>query len=324
LKRAWAERIKGLTFSEHPKRENLVSRVLAGVRRRQPGGGVCYAGRDPESKWTVMRSFTPLFPVMTLALAIAACHATEGDIFRSRPDAATARPRPPALASWQIQLTGTLDATLDVAVYISDLETPTSIIDSLHAAGRIAICYFSGGTMEPFRDDASRFPGDALGAPLPAYPDERWVDVRDPTVRSIMADRIAAAAASGCDGVHPSGLAAFAADTGLGFTRADQLAYDRWLAAAAHARGLSIGLIDADASQARDLLADFDWTVAWSCLDADCPSAAPFVAAGKAAFLIEYGDETRAAAVCPKARSLGLSAIIKRDGNLDAFRVGCP
>jgi hypothetical protein len=41
-------------------------------------------------------------------------------------------------------------------------------------------------------------------------------------------------------------------------------------------------------------------------------------------FLIEYGDETRAADVCPKARALGLSAIIKRDGNLDAFRVGCP
>ena len=64
--------------------------------------------------------------------------------------------------------------------------------------------------------------------------------------------------------------------------------------------------------------------MAWSCVDADCPSTAPFVAAHKAAFLIEYGDESRTAAVCPKARSLGLSAILKRDANLDAFRVGCP
>ncbi len=158
---------------------------------------------------------TPLVDAMAMAMAVAACHATEGDIFRTRPDASNgadapaARPRPLPLASWQIQLTGTLDTTPDVAVYIADLETPASVISELHAAGRIAICYFSGGTMEPFRDDASRFPAAALGASLPAYPSERWVDVRDATVRSIMRDRIAIAAGAGCDGVHPSGLAAF-------------------------------------------------------------------------------------------------------------------
>jgi len=277
---------------------------------------------------TMMRSFTPVFPALiftpVLALAFAACHATEGDIFKTRPDAATSRPIPLPLTSWQIQLTGSLDTTLDVVVYIADVETPPAVIDGLHGAGRIAICYFSGGTAEPFRDDASRFPAAALGAPLAAYPDERWVDVRDATVRSIMADRIAAAAAAGCDGVDASGLAGFAVDNGLGFSRADQLAYDRWLAGAAHARGLSIGFVEGDASLSQDLLADFDWVMAWSCVDADCPSTAPFVAAHKAAFLIEDGDESRTAAVCPKARSLGLSAILKRDANLDAFRVGCP
>ena len=139
-----------------------------------------------------------------------------------------------------------------------------------------------------------------------------------------MGDRIAAAAAAGCDGLDASGLAAFAADNGLGFSRADQLAYDRWLAAAAHARGLSIGFVENDASLSQDLQADFDWVIASSCVDADCPTAVPFVAAHKAAFLIEYGDGSRADAVCSKARTLGLSAILKRDANLDAFRVGCP
>jgi hypothetical protein len=280
-----------------------------------------------ELRRTMMGSFTLLFRALiftpVVALAFAACHATEGDIFRTRPDAATSRPVPMPLTSWQIQLTGSLDTTLDVAVYITDVETPRAVIDDMHTAGRIAICYFSGGTVEPFRDDAARFPSAALGAPLAAYPDERWVDVRDATVRSIMADRIASAAADGCDGLDASGLAAFAADNGLGFSRADQLAYDRWLAAAAHARGLSIGYVEDDASLSQDLLADFDWVVARSCVDAGCPTAAPFVAARKAALLIEYGDETSAAAVCPKALSLGLSAILKRDANLDAFRVGC-
>jgi hypothetical protein len=59
-------------------------------------------------------------------------------------------------------------------------------------------------------------------------------------------------------------------------------------------------------------------------LRTDCPSAAAFTSAGKAALLVEYGDEALAAEVCPRAESLKLSAIIKRNAALDAFRVGCP
>src|SRR4029079_1876316 len=191
---------------------------------------------------TMMQSFTPRFPALifipVLALALAACHATEGDIFRPRSDAATSGPAPMPLASWQIQLTGSLDPTLDVAVYIADIETPPAVIDDLHAARRIVICYFSGGTLEPFRDYASPFPAAALGAPLADYPDERWVDVRDATVRAIMQDRVIAAAGAGCDGIDPSGLAAFQESTNLDFTRDDQVDYDRWLAAVAHGLGL--------------------------------------------------------------------------------------
>ncbi len=186
------------------------------------------------------------------------------------------------------------------------------------------LCYFSAGTLEPFRDDASRFPASTLGAPLANYPNERWVDIRDATVRAIMQDRIIAAAGAGCDGVHPSGVTAFQESTNLDFTRADQVAYDRWLTTVAHGLGLSIGLVNADAALSQDLVADFDWAVLWTCLDTDCAPASPFIGASKPVFLIEYGDETRVADVCPKARALGLSAIIKRDGNLDAFRVGCP
>jgi hypothetical protein len=274
-------------------------------------------------KW---RSFTAL----VCAVVVSACTGTEGDLLRTRPgtqppgDAGAARPRPAPLSTWQIQLSGALDTTEDAEVYTVDLETPAATLGALRAAGRIVLCYFSAGTMEPFRDDAARFPEGSLGAPLADYPNERWVDVRDPTVRAIMQDRAAKAAQVGCDGVHPSGLAAFQADTELAFNRSDQLAYNRWLAGVTHARGLSIGLVEGDASLSQELVADFDWSVAWSCLDTSCPSATPFVSAKKAAFLIEYGDATRAAAVCPRAKALGLSATIKRDSDLDSFRVGCP
>jgi hypothetical protein len=277
----------------------------------------------------IAKNFMQRFSALLIAMLGVACTGTEGDILRTPPgvqppgDAATARPRPTPLSSWQIQLSGALDTTPQVQVFTSDIETKSSVIQALHSAGRLVLCYFSAGSMEPFRSDAAAFPANALGASLPDYPEERWVDVRDATVRSLMQARLAKAANAGCDGVHPSGLGAFLANTELGFTRADQLAYNHWLAGAAHGLGLSIGLVEGDASLSQAEVADFDWTVVWSCVDSDCPAAAPFVAAGKAAFLIEYGDETRATAVCAPAKALGLSAIIKKDSDLDAFRVGC-
>jgi hypothetical protein len=268
--------------------------------------------------------------VLLAPLAVVACTGTEGDILRTPPvtqppgDAATARPRPTALSSWQIQLSGELDTSPDVQVFTADLTTPPAVIESLHGAGKIVLCYFSAGTLEPFRSDAAEFPASSLGASLPDYPDERWVDVRNDAVRKVMQARVARAASVGCDGIHPSGLGAFSANTELDFTRTEQLAYNRWLSGVAHGQGLSIGLVEGDASLSRDLVADFDWSVVWSCIDDECPAAAPFVSAKKAAFLIEYGDEARAPEVCPAARALGLSAIIKRDSDLGAFRVGCP
>ena len=264
-----------------------------------------------------MRSSTAL----VLAMTVTACSGTDGDILHTRSDA---RPQPQPLASWQIQLSGNLDTTVDVRVYIADAGTPTSVIADLHAAGRIVICYFSAGTQEPFRGDAARFPAASLGEPVASYPDERWVDVRDPTVRAIMQDRITAAAAAGCDGIEASGLAAFAATTGFDFTRADQLGYDARSLPRSIARGFRSASSRTTPAWARICSPTSTGPIVWSCLDAGCPVAGPYVAAGKPAFLVEYGDETRAPVVCPGARALGLSAIIKRDANLDAFRVGCP
>lgn len=281
--------------------------------------------------------------ILACATALAGCTGVEGDILRTppaanppeggggmpdggggMPDGGATMRGPAPLSTWQIQLTGALDTALDVEVFTLDLDTPPSVLRGLHDDGRIVLCYFSAGTMEPFRDDASAFPESSLGLPLADYPDERWVDVRDATVRSIMGDRIARAADVGCDGVHPSGLGAFLAGTGLDFERDDQLAYNRFLSGVAREQGVSIGLVETDVDLSEALVADFDWSVVWSCLDSDCEAAAPFVMLGKAAFLVEYGDESRTSEVCPKARALGLSAIIKRDADLDAFRAGCP
>lgn len=267
---------------------------------------------------------------LAIALAFCACRGSEGDVLRTRPDTSVpddsgaARPRPSPLSTWQIQLSGSLDTSLDVEVYTADLDTPGATVQALHAAGRIVVCYFSAGTRESFRSDASEFPVATLGSPLADYPDERWVDIRDATVRAIMRARITRAAELGCDGIHASGLAAFLEDTGLALVRADQLEYNHWLSVEAHARGLSIGLVEGDLSLIQAQVADFDWVVVWNCVDSGCATASPFISAAKPAFVIEYGDAARAAEVCPRASALKLSAVVKRDANLDAFRAGCP
>src|SRR5262249_26345851 len=138
-------------------------------------------------------------------------------------------------ASWQIQLTGAVDTSLDVPFFVVDMDVPAPTLTALKSAGRFVACYFSAGTWERFRDDATAFPPATLGNPVAGYPDERWVDVRRPEIRAIMQTRIDAALQRGCDGIAASGLSEFTGSTGFTLTRDDQLDYDRWLAATAHA-----------------------------------------------------------------------------------------
>jgi hypothetical protein len=86
--------------------------------------------------------------------------------------------------SWQWQLTGSVDTSIDVVMYDIDLfDVPQATIDSLHADGRIVICYFSAGSREDWRPDAGEFPQGAIGNRLDNWPGENWIDIHDATVR---------------------------------------------------------------------------------------------------------------------------------------------
>jgi len=226
--------------------------------------------------------------------------------------------------SWQWQLTGTIDTTLDVQMYDIDLfETPQATIDGLRAKGRAVICYFSAGSREDWRPDAAMFPAEAFGKGLDGWPGERWLDTRSEAVRAIMKARLDRAVAKRCDGVEPDNVDGYSNDTGFPLTAASQLDYNRFLAREAHARGLSVGLKN-DLEQVPALLADFDWALNEQCLEFDeCDTLTPFIKAGKAVFHVEYGAEAKAQTVCPKTKPLGFSTLIKKL-NLDAWRVACP
>jgi len=225
--------------------------------------------------------------------------------------------------SWQWQLTGTVDASIDVVMYDIDLfDVPQATIDQLHADGRIVICYFSAGSREDWRPDKDDFPPGAIGNQLDNWPGENWIDIRDATVREIMQARMDLAVQKNCDGVEPDNVDAYTNNPGFNLTAADQLDYNRFLASEAHSRGLSVGLKN-DLDQVVDLLSDFDWALNEECFDwNECDMLLPFIQAGKAVFHVEYGDAQLAEDICPQANELNFDTLIK-NYDLDAWRISC-
>ena len=229
--------------------------------------------------------------------------------------------------SWQWQLTGLpIDTSIDVAVYDVDLfETSDADLSTLHAAGRKIICYFSAGSFEDYRPDAADFPTNVKGNPLdPPWQNELWLDVNSPVVRQIMQARLDLAVTRGCDAVEPDNVDGYASDNGFGFTAADQLDYNQFIASEAHTRHLSVGLKN-DVEQLGDLAAYFDWALNEECYDyTECDAySTPFIDAGKAVFQAEYVDASQLATVCAVTQPLQLTTIVKHL-ELDAWRLACP
>eukprot|EP00727_Mastigamoeba_balamuthi_P004245 m51a1_g13818 putative endo alpha- polygalactosaminidase (274) ;mRNA; f:422251-423382 len=234
------------------------------------------------------------------------------------PDGLWWRPQP--RTSWQWQLSGTIDTSKNVAMYDIDLLTDQSVIDTLHAAGRVVICYYSAGTAEKGRPDYSRFPAASLGKKLPDWPQERWVDFRMDAVKQIMIDRLDLAASKGCDGVEPDNVDGAFNNNGLGLSKQDQLQYNRWTAQQAHARGLSVGLKN-DLDQVAQLQPLYDWALNEQCVaNEECDALLPFVENNKAVFGAEYTGS--ADEVCQQPNELNYDFLMKT-WDLDASGTAC-
>ncbi len=232
-------------------------------------------------------------------------------------------PRPlPQQARWQIQYTGELKTDLEVDVFNLDLfDTPSETIAKLHQRNVFVMCYFSAGSYENWRVDASRFPSEVLGKDMTGWQGERWLDIRRiDLLAPLMQDRLDLALSKGCDGVDPDNVNGYTQDTGFPLTAADQLRYNIFLAEAAHQRGLLVGLKN-DLEQIPQLLAYFDWMLNEECFSyGECDLLLPFVQAGKPVFVIEY--ELEPADFCPQALQMNFNAL-RKNWQLDAYRVDC-
>lgn len=230
--------------------------------------------------------------------------------------------RPRAGLTWQWQLSGKLDRTVDAQVYdIDGQDASAADVAALKAAGRRVICYVNAGAFEQWRPDAGRFPKAVLGKNLDGWPGERWLDIRRwAELEPILAGRFDTCRAKGFDAVEPDNVDGYANRSGFKLTAADQLTFNRRLAALAHRRGLAIGLKN-DVDQAAQLEPQFDFAVNEECAAYDeCDKLSVFVAAGKPVFHVEYDKER--GGFCPETRRLGFSSLRKKP-ELDAWREPC-
>ncbi len=122
--------------------------------------------------------------------------------------------------------------------------------------------------------------------------------------------------------------------TGFPITYQDMINYNKFIAAEAHKRGLSIGLKNGVALAgkfARDMEPFVDFALVEQCAQYDeCDAALPFVQAGKAVFAAEYkasfticADHPKGFAAAQNPAYASFRFIIKRLA-LDAPRAACP
>jgi len=238
--------------------------------------------------------------------------------------------KPSAGATWQIQLTGSpIDTSVAADVYDIDLfDNDHTTISAIQGLNRKVICYFSAGTFEDWRSDAGSFTEADKGGAMDDWGGEWWLNTNSENVRSIMTERIEQAKNKGCDAIDPDNMDAYnnSDESGLDLTTDDAVDYMRFLADAAHSRGLAIGLKNAG-DIVEDVLPFVEFEVNEQCvLYNECDAFEPFLAAGKPVFHIEYPDG--APSINPKQRSSschspsGFSTLMKTI-DLDAWLQAC-
>lgn len=245
---------------------------------------------------------------LVLVVALAAC---SSDPEPSGARSARWQPKP-AVAPWQFQLQGRIDASIEAPVYeVDGFDVSKATVKKLHKRGRKVICYIDVGSWENYRSDARRFPKSVLGRRYEGYPNERWLDIRRfRKFAGPIKSRIRMCARKGFDALEPDNVNGWENRTGFPITARHQLRFNRWIARIGHRNGLAVGLKN-DGRQARKLVRNFDFAVVEQCFQyRECGQYLPFVRRGKAVFAVEY--EIAPSSFCARATKLRFSAIAKK------------
>jgi hypothetical protein len=141
---------------------------------------------------------------------------TEADLSTEAEDRLFGRVWKPKMGEpFQIVLSATVDPNRrhgpivpeHVRIFDIDLfEHDRAAIRQFKRAGKKVICYFSVGTSEDWRDDYNQISPKDMGANLPMWAGERWLNIKSPAILRLMKKRIRYAARKGCDAIDPDNV----------------------------------------------------------------------------------------------------------------------
>jgi hypothetical protein len=214
-----------------------------------------------------------------------------GTVFSASSAAAAPGWVPPAHPTWYWQLDGVLRMNQPAELYdVDGFDTSTATVAALHASSKHVICYVSAGTSENWRSDFRSFPAGVMGSSVDGWAGERWLDVRQWNVLGpIIAQRVAMCATKGFDAIEFDNVDGYQNVSGFPLTAADQLSYNRRLAASAHAAGL-LAVLKNDVDQVAALAPDFDIALNEECAKYnECGVYSAFLNKGKPVLQAEYG-----------------------------------
>jgi hypothetical protein len=197
--------------------------------------------------------------------------------------------QPPSRLTWYWQLQGKINNGHAVGAYdVDGFDTSAAEVARLHRLGRRVICYIDVGTWENWRPDARQFPASVRGRPN-GWPGERWLDIRQPVVRRLMAARFRQQCQrKGFDALEPDNIDEYQTNSGFHITAGEQLSYNEWVAGQAHSLGLAV-LQKNDPDQSVTLERYFDGVLAEQCNQySECSLFGPYLRAGKPVLDAEY------------------------------------
>ncbi|RYY56725.1 MAG: endo alpha-1,4 polygalactosaminidase [Chitinophagaceae bacterium] len=213
-------------------------------------------------------------------------------------------------------------------VDVDAFSTTAEQVARFHAQGKKVIAYLSVGTIENYRPDDGLLPKEVIGNVYPEWPDERWIDIRQPEkLQPWLNSRFNMIISKGFDAIEPDNLDGYDNETGLNISIEDTKKYCDLLISLAHKNGLGIGQKNVP-DLAADYSSKFDWILTEDAFEQgwqDQVSVYPTL--NKPVFAVEYTDNTSQSTFsdnfCPRSKSLGYFIVLKKR-ELDKWKFICP
>lgn len=190
------------------------------------------------------------------------------------------------------------------------------LVEAFHARGIKVIAYISVGTIEDYRPDSTLLPPEIIGNVYPAWPDERFLDIREiEKMKPFIISRFDMIKQKGFDGIEPDNMDGYGEINGFDLTLNDAKIFCEWIIDEAHKRGLSIGQKNTE-ELVPLLYQRFDWALTEDIFNSNTQNDySLYISANKPVFSAEYSDVMGITdfntSVCAKAKQLKYFAFLK-------------